>query len=136
MAGTNDELLDALFAAITDGDIDGVAQTFDEQIAVWHNVTDRAVDRDMSLAILSHFVKTVDERRYEILERHHWPGGAMQRHIVHGRIGEEPFYAPVSISFAIRDGRITRIDEYVDSAAVTALTRGRQPRGSGSPASG
>jgi uncharacterized protein len=116
-----DQVLDALFDAITSGDIDAVAEVFAEDVAVWHNVTDRAVDRDASLAILRHFVKTVDERRYERLERHHWPGGAMQRHIVHGRVGGEPFRAPVCISFELRDGRITRIHEYVDSAAVGVL---------------
>jgi ketosteroid isomerase-like protein len=45
----------------------------------------------------------------------------MQRHIVHGRVGGQPFRAPVCISFELRDGRITRIHEYVDSAAVGIL---------------
>jgi ketosteroid isomerase-like protein len=116
-----DELIDALFSAITAGDIDAVAELYDDGVAVWHNVTDRAVDRDASLAILRHFVRTVDQRRYEILERRHWPGGAMQRHIVHGRVGDEPFYAPVCIRFELGDESITRIDEYVDSAAISAL---------------
>jgi ketosteroid isomerase-like protein len=116
-----DQVLDALFDAITSGDIEAVSEVFAEDVAVWHNVTDRAVDRDASLAILRHFVKTVDDRRYETLERHHWPGGAMQRHIVHGRVGGQPFRAPVCISFELRDGRITRIHEYVDSAAVGIL---------------
>jgi ketosteroid isomerase-like protein len=116
-----DQVLDALFDAITSGDIDAVSEIFDADVAVWHNVTDRAVDRDASLAILRHFVKTVAERRYETLERHHWPGGAMQRHIVHGKVGDQPFRAPVCISFELRDGRITRIHEYVDSAAIGVL---------------
>ncbi len=120
-----DALLDALFDAITAGDIDAVSDIFSEDVAVWHNVTDRAVGRDHSLAILRHFVRTVDERRYEILERRHWQGGAVQRHIVHGRVDGREFYAPVCICFELRDGRIARIDEYVDSAAVSAL----MPRG-------
>ena len=124
---TGDELLDALFAAITAGDIDAVGEVYADDIEVWHNVTDRAIDRDASLAILRHYVKTVDERRYEILERRHWPGGAAQRHIVHGRVGGAPFYAPVSIWFQLGDDRIRRIDEYVDSAAVSSL----MPRSAG-----
>jgi ketosteroid isomerase-like protein len=121
VAHDDDQVIDALFAAITAGDIDAVAGLYDDGVAVWHNVTDRAVDRDASLAILRHFVRTVDARRYEILERRHWEGGAMQRHIVHGRVGDDAFYAPVCIRFELRDGRITRIDEYVDSAAIAAL---------------
>jgi len=116
-----DQPLDALFAAITDGDIDAVAEVFAEDVKVWHNITDRAVDRDQSLAILRHFVRTVDDRRYEILERRHWDGGAMQRHVVHGTVDGAPLRAPVAIIFELRGDKITKIHEYVDSAAVQAL---------------
>ncbi len=116
-----DKLLDEFFAAITAGDLDAVAQMLHAQVQVWHNVTDRTVDAQMSLAILRYYVRTVSPRRYEILERRHWPGGAMQRHIVHGQVGERTMRAPVCISFAFRDGKIAAIHEYVDSAAVTVM---------------
>jgi ketosteroid isomerase-like protein len=45
----------------------------------------------------------------------------MLRHVAHGRVGGEAFRAPVSISFEVSGGRITRIHEYVDSAAIQAL---------------
>ena len=118
-----DELLDALFEAITAGDIDAVAQLFHDDIKVWHNVTDRTVDAARSLSILRYFVKTVSARRYEIIERRQWPGGAMQRHVLHGRADDEAIRAPVSITFEIRDGKIAAIYEYVDSAAVAPLMR-------------
>ena len=116
-----DDLLDAFFDAITAGDIEAVASMYDEDVRVWHNVTDRAVDAAASLAILRYYVRTVSGRRYEVIERRHWPGGAMQRHVLHGRVGSQTIHAPVSITFAIRDGKITAIHEYVDSAAIAAM---------------
>jgi ketosteroid isomerase-like protein len=121
MTDDPDQLLDDFFAAITAGDLDAVAHMFDPQVQVWHNVTDQSVDAETSLAILRYYVRTVSPRRYEIIERRHWPGGAMQRHVVHGKVGEQTMRAPVCISFAFRDGKIVSIHEYVDSAAVTVM---------------
>ena len=64
-----DDALDGLFAAITAGDLDAIAGIFHDEILVWHNVTDRAVDKSAALAIMRWYVKTVAERRYEVLER-------------------------------------------------------------------
>jgi ketosteroid isomerase-like protein len=114
-------LLDGLFAAITAGDIDAVAAVYDDEIQVWHNITDRAVDKRAGLAILRWYVKTVSSRHYEIVERRHWPGGVMQRHVLHGQVGDAVIRAPVCITFELRDGQIVAIHEYVDSAAIAAM---------------
>jgi ketosteroid isomerase-like protein len=116
-----DALLDRLFAAITAGDIDAVAAIYHDEIRVWHNVTDRAVDKRTGLAILRWYVKTVSARHYEVVERRHWPGGVMQRHVLHGQAGETAIRAPACISFELRDGQIVTIHEYVDSGAIAAM---------------
>jgi uncharacterized protein len=118
-----DGLLDAFFDAIVAGDIDTVATLYDEDVRVWHNVTDRTVDKAASLAILRYYVRTVAGRRYEVVERRQWLDGALQRHVLHGRVGEQAIHAPVSITFAFRDGLITAINEYVDSAAIAPMLR-------------
>ena len=116
-----DAVLDGLFVAITAGDIDAIAEIFHDEIQVWHNVTDRAVDKRAALAIMRWYVRTVAERRYEVVERRHWPGGVMQRHVLHGRVGDAEIHAPVCIAFEVRDGQIIAIHEYVDSAAIAAM---------------
>ncbi len=116
-----DALLDGLFAAITAGDLDAVAAIFHDEIQVWHNVTDRAVDKRTGLAIMRWYVRTVAERRYEIVERRHWPGGVMQRHVLHGRVRDATMHAAVCIMFELKDGQIIAIHEYVDSAAIAAM---------------
>ena len=122
---TQDALLDEFFSAITAGDIDSVGEMYTTDVEVWHNVTDRTLDREGSLALLRYYVRTVADRRYEILARHHWDGGAVQRHVLHGRVGETVMRAPVCLTFAFRDGRISAIHEYVDSEAVAPMTPAR-----------
>jgi len=117
----HDVLLTDFFAAITAGDIDGVGEMYTDDVQVWHNVTDRALDREGSLALLRYYVRTVDQRRYEIIERRHWDGGAVQRHVLHGRVGEAVICAPVCLTFAFRDGRISAIHEYVDEQAIAPM---------------
>jgi ketosteroid isomerase-like protein len=121
----HDALLNEFFAAITAGDIDAVGEMYTDDVQVWHNVTDRALDREGSLTLLRYYVRTVDQRRYEILERRHWDGGAVQRHVLHGRVGETVMRAPVCLTFAFRDGRISAIHEYVDEQAIAPMLPAR-----------
>jgi ketosteroid isomerase-like protein len=116
-----DELLDGFFAAIERGDIDAVANFYDDDITVWHNVTGNALDKADSLALLRYWSRSVRAMRYEILERHSFEGGAVQRHVVHGEADGQTIAAQVAILFHIADGRITAIYEYLDPAHVAAV---------------
>jgi len=116
-----DELLDAFFAAIERGDIDAVANFYDDDITVWHNVTGNALDKRDSLGLLRYWSRSVRAMRYEILERRTFQGGAVQRHVVHGEAGGETIAAQVAILFHIADGQITAIYEYLDPAHVAAV---------------
>jgi ketosteroid isomerase-like protein len=122
-----DELLDRLFGAISAGDIDAVAQLYADEVEVWHNAsTDRrsassARDRDGSLAVLRAFVKRTEAIRYEVLERRHWEGGAVQRHVLHMRIGGADHAIDACLTFAFCDAHITRVFEYVDGRALAPL---------------
>jgi ketosteroid isomerase-like protein len=121
MPTDQEALLDDLFGAITAGDIDAVGELYADDVQVWHNVTDRALARDESLDLLRYFVGKVSERRYEIQARNHWDGGAVQRHVLHGRVDDTVMRAPICITFEFRDGRISAIHEYFDRKAVAAM---------------
>src|SRR5262245_48128028 len=116
-----DELLDAFFAAIERGDIDAVADFYDDDVAVWHNVTGNALDKADSLALLRYWSRSVEAMHYEILERRTFEGGAVQRHIVHGEADGETIAAQVAILFHVANARITAIYEYLDPAHVAAV---------------
>jgi ketosteroid isomerase-like protein len=117
---TND-LLDAVFAAIERGDIDALDALFAEDVEVWHNTTDRTLDKRGSLKLLRYWTNHVRDMRYEIRERRIYDGGAFQRYVIHGTANDAPLRVPVCIVFHIDDGKITRIYEYLDPATVGAV---------------
>ena len=69
----------------------------------------------------SFFVKRTEAVRYEILDRHHWEGGAVQRHVLHMRIAGADHALDACIVFAFDDRRITHVYEYVDGKALAPL---------------
>jgi SnoaL-like domain len=116
-----DELLDRLFAGIGERNIDAVAALYARDVEVWHNATGRVLSRAQSLEVLRSFLGRTEAARYEILERRHWDGGAMQRHILHICVGGADGAIDVCITFAFAGGHITRVFEYVDGRALAPL---------------
>ncbi len=113
---------DRLFAAIEAGDVGAVREVYDPAVEVWHN-TDRAVQgRDDNLATLSWVVRNLPGLRYTDVRRSATDDGFVQRHVLvaTNRAGRR-VEVPACIVATVRDGRITRLDEYLDSAAVTAM---------------
>lgn len=109
------------FSAIERGDLDAVRALYSPEVEVWHNVTDRSQTRDENLALLRYFTGRVSERRYEVIAREHFEGGFVQRHVLHGRLESgDPIDAPVCLVVYVSEGRIVRLFEYVDAAAVQA----------------
>jgi ketosteroid isomerase-like protein len=116
-----DELLDGLFASIAAGDNDAVGALYADDIEVWNSAYRRTMDRGESLAVLRAFAARTEAARYEVLERRHWEGGAVQRHVLHVQVGGDPHELDVCIVFAFAGGRIARIFEYVDRGALAPL---------------
>lgn len=121
---TTEQLLDDFFAAIQRGDIDAVAACYADDVQVWHNVTGASLDKQGSLDLLRYWVRTVGDMRYDVLERRIFDGGAVQRHEVHGVAHGTTLRVPVCIVFHVDGGRITRIYEYLDQAAVAVVFGG------------
>jgi hypothetical protein len=118
---THDELLDRLFAAICERDLDAVAELYADDVEVWHNTSGRALELDGSIAVLRAFLARVSDVRYEILERRHWHNGAMQRHVLHVRVGELDHAIDACITFTFAADRISNVFEYVDGRALSPL---------------
>jgi ketosteroid isomerase-like protein len=127
MSKATEQLLDEFFAAIQRGDIDTVASLYADDVEVWHNVTRSSLAKAASLDLLRYWTRTVTNMRYHVLERRTFDGGAVQRHVVHGTAHGTSLEVPVCIVFHVDGGRITRIYEYLDQAAVAAVF-GDQPR--------
>jgi limonene-1,2-epoxide hydrolase len=116
-----DAVLDRFFAAIAAADIKAVEDLYDPDVEVWLNVTDQTINRTQSLGVLRWFTDRLVGMRYEIIERRTWDGGAVQRHVVHGQVGDQALAIPVCIVFHVAHGRITRLYEYLDGKDTMAV---------------
>ena len=118
-------LAEQLFGAIERSDVAAVAQLFGPDVRVWKSGDRRDNDRDRSLRIISWFIDSTVERRYQILDRHLFPGGFVQQHILHATTGRGGVLA-MRVCIVIKidsGGLISRIDEYFDPAELAPLVR-------------
>ncbi len=119
---TRDEighLARGFFDAIEAGDIGKVRDTYADDAAIWHNFDGKESTRDENLATLDGFIKAVPSRRYTQRRLDVFDGGFVQRHVLVGRLanGKEVSLAACVVC-AVKDGQISRLDEYFDSAAL------------------
>lgn len=116
------DVAERLFAAIEAGDVDAVADLYTPDAEIWHN-TDRVVQRrDDNLATLGWMARHLPDVRYTEVRRSVTDEGFVQRHVLvaTNRAGRR-VEVPACIVATVRDGRIHRLDEYLDSAAVAAI---------------
>ncbi len=115
-------IADRLFAAITDGDVDAVRALYAADARIWHNNDGLTQDVEQNLAVLTWVTTHIKNRRYEEVRRQSTADGFVQQHVLRGTVGAGVEIAiPACIIATIRDGHITRIDEYLDSAHIKPL---------------
>ena len=132
----SDDPLGRLIAAIADGDPEVAREIYAADAAIWHNTEEREQSVDENVRLLRWVVRNVSDMRYEDVRRQRTERGFVQQHTLRGTgPGGEPFAAHACIVVEVEDGRITRLDEYVDSAQIAALTPERsRPRDAARPA--
>lgn len=114
-----DTIASDFFAAIERADLAVIRDLYSPEVQIWHNVTGRSQTRDENLALLRYFTGRLSELRYEVLAREFFPGGFVQRHVLHGKLASgELIAAPVCLVVYISQGRIERLFEYLDPASV------------------
>jgi ketosteroid isomerase-like protein len=116
------DVADALFAAVEAGDIERVRSIYTDDARIWHNFDDVEQSVDENLALLGWLIQALPERRYEVLRREPLPGGFLQQHVLRGitRSGEG-FALPACMICRVEGEQISRIEEYLDMAAISAL---------------
>ena len=116
------DVADRLFEAIEQSDIAMVQQLWNDDVIVW-KVADRERDRERALRVISWFINTTTDRRYEILDRQLFEGGFVQQHILHAN-GRNGGLIAMRVCIVIKlgtNGLISRIDEYFDPAEIAPL---------------
>ena len=118
----NDQLASDFFAAIERADIDALEGLYSPDVGVWINATGRTQGREASLRLLRVFTSRVKELRYDIESREFFRGGFVQRHVLRGKLASgEVLAVPVCLVVHVLDGRIERLYEYLDAAAIAPV---------------
>jgi len=113
---------DRFMDALNVGDPQLVREFYAPDATVWHNFdnVDQPIDENMKL--LGWMVRKAPSRRYRVLRREIVPGGWFQQHVLEAQLSggrEMKLYACCVITLS--DGRIRRIEEYVDPAQTAVL---------------
>jgi ketosteroid isomerase-like protein len=119
---TPDAVAERLFSAIEAGDIDAVRALYAPDVAVWHNHDGLVQSLDDNVRVLGWMTRHLPGARYTDVRRSLTESGFVQQHVLvaTNRAGRE-VAVPACIVADVADGRITRLDEYLDSAHIAQL---------------
>jgi ketosteroid isomerase-like protein len=117
------DVADRLFAAIERGDAATVEAMWAADVLVWKSAEPQDQVRERALRVISWFMDTTTERRYEVLDRQFFDGGFVQQHVLHatGRNGGSISMRVCIVIKVGSTGLVSRIDEYFDPAEIAPL---------------
>ncbi|MCU0268852.1 MAG: nuclear transport factor 2 family protein [Acidimicrobiales bacterium] len=115
------ELAERMCRAIESADLDALQACYHPDLVTWTN-TGGEVDRARSLEMVGWLCRKLADRHYDVHRRVALPDGFLQQHVLRGTAPDGRAVAmPACIVGIVRDGRIARMDEYLDPTALSAL---------------
>jgi ketosteroid isomerase-like protein len=115
------------FAALEAGDIETVRSIYSPDALIWHNDDLLEQPVDDNLRVLAGLHKAVSGLHYEIVRRVEAQDGVIQQHVLRGTLANgQPVELHAAMYLQVRDGHVTRIEEYLDSANRTAIRKARE----------
>jgi ketosteroid isomerase-like protein len=116
-------LADRLTRAYEQNDTDAIVACYAPDARIWHNIDGVEQTVEEQLGATRWLNEQLKNLKYEIVSRESFDGGYVQQYVVHGTLanGGEAFRMPLCMNVAVSDGRIARLDEYLDSAHLKPL---------------
>ena len=115
-----DPLADEFFGALEEGPVERVLACYAPDARIWHNFDQIVLTPAESVAGLELLFTNFTQRRYIDVRRTPTPNGFVQQHILRlTRVDGVVIDWPGCIVFEVADGKITRLDEYVDIATLS-----------------
>jgi ketosteroid isomerase-like protein len=114
------ELAKNFFNAVERGDVNALKNYYAPNAKIWHNTDELEQTPDDNVQTLQGFVARIRDRRYGDRRVHAFPGGFVHQHTLSGVRTADGVAVRLAacIVCQVENGRITRLDEYFDSAAV------------------
>ena len=111
-----------LFAAVEAGDVAAVAQIYAPSAVIWHSHTDTTQTAEENVQVLRLVTQRLRDMRYEEVRRQRTERGFVQQHVLRARgPAGQAVELRACIVCEVVDGQITRLDEYLDAAAVARI---------------
>ncbi len=115
------------FTALEAGDIETLREIYAPGALIWHNDDLLEQSVDDNLKVLAGLHRAVSGLRYDVIRRAPAADGVLQQHVLRGTL---PNGAEVELHAAmylqVRDGHITRIEEYLDSGKRATIRAARE----------
>jgi ketosteroid isomerase-like protein len=103
--------------AVQRGDVEGVRACYAPDAKLWHNTDNIEQTVDQNMAVLGWFIRTLPDRHYRVLRREALPDGFLQQHVLEATLPDGTRWKmDACVVVKVKDGLITRLDEYLDSA--------------------
>jgi ketosteroid isomerase-like protein len=117
--------VEKFFSALAAGDLASCEELFTDDAVVWHNFDELEQPKSDALAALSGFAHVQAE--FDIIGRDFVDNTCIQRHVVRLSLPDGSMVTMPAIQrICCLQGRISRIDEYLDSAQLGPLVQALQ----------
>jgi ketosteroid isomerase-like protein len=115
-------LSNRFLSALERGDPAEVRAFYTSDAVIWHNFDDVAQTVDENLKLLGWMSRKLPQRHYRIVRREILPDGWFQQHVLEATLPDgSPFRMLACCVVTVRDGLISRLDEYLDPAQAAPL---------------
>ena len=118
-----EELADRFMNAIAAGDVATVEAIYADDATIWHNFDKLDQSKAENIATLKGLHRSLTNFRYEEIRRTIVPDGYYQQHVLRAAAKNGELDLPAALRVYVADGRITRVEEYLDTAQVGAAMR-------------
>ena len=116
-----DVIADRLISAIEAGDREALGALYADDVVIWHNTDQVEMTKEETLASLDALAAMTRGRRCREVRRHLIDGGFVQQHVLNLDWGSGSGALPGCVVVQLRDGLISRIDEYLDGATIASF---------------
>lgn len=109
--------------ALADRDIASLESILSDNATVWHNTDGLTQTRGQAVATITEFLSSVSECSYAAIRRTPTPSGLVQQHDLRVRFGPDAalIVVPACLIFEITDGKVSRLEEYLDISAFSSV---------------
>jgi ketosteroid isomerase-like protein len=116
------EVADAFFRAIEQSDVNALTRFYDDELKAWHNFDGVTQTKAQNIELLATVLKHTRRIEYVVHERIVLGDRIAQRHQMNVEtVSGKSFTMPVAFFLTIREGKIVRMEEYIDSAQLNPL---------------